>query len=152
VLPALRGMSSSVALALASALLALSGAATAPQRPGLGERLAQVAVVVAVVAFVVELGVAQRDATEPGMMCLSLTTLIAIAVVIATFAGVAASRLPLRPWHRISLVTSGVLGGCTALWHHCAADGVVHVVVGHVVGPAIVGVVLALALARRAPR
>lgn len=141
-LPAGRGVSTSVLLAGLASLLALVGVAVAPQRPAIGERVAQLAIAVALVAFGVELRPMVPGAGSVGVGCLSITVVLALVVSALTTASLAVSGLPLRLWHRIGLATAAVLGSAMAVWHHCAADTVAHVVVGHVGGPLLVGVVL----------
>jgi len=153
-LPAGRGISTSVVLAGVASLLALVGVAVAPRRPGLGERMAQFATAVALVAFAVELRPMVPGPGTLGVGCLSMTGIMALVVSALTMASLAASGLPLRVWHRVGLATAAVLGSAMAVWHHCAAETVVHVMVGHVVGPVLVGVVLVVVpwCRRRRPR
>jgi hypothetical protein len=143
-LPAGRSVSTSVLLAGVASLLALVGVAVAPQRPALGERVAQLATVVALVAFVVELRPMVVGAGSVGVGCLSMTGIMALVISALTTASLAVSGLPLRLWHRVGLATAAVLGSAMAVWHHCAADTVAHVVVGHVGGPLLVMVLLVL--------
>ncbi len=149
---ALRGMTASVWCAAAASLLALVGVVLAPWRPALGERLAQLATAVAVVAFGIELSMMRPGNNDMGMGCLSLTAVIALLTSSLTMLGIAASGLPLRLWHRVGLAVVAVLGGCTSVWHHCANDQLSHVLVGHGVGPIVclgVLVIVGGAIARR---
>jgi hypothetical protein len=141
-LPTGRGWSASVVLAGITSLLALAGVVVAPQRPAVGERIAQLATVVALVAFGLELRPMMPGTGSVGVGCLSMTAIMALGVSALTMASLAVSGLPLRLWHRVGLATAAVLGSAMAVWHHCAADTVAHVVVGHVTGPLLVGVVL----------
>lgn len=141
-LPPGRGVSASVVLAGLTSLLALAGVVVAPQRPAAGERIGQLATVVAFVAFGLELRPMMPGAGTAGVGCLSMTAVMALVVSALTMASLAVSGLPLRLWHRVGLATAAVLGSAMAVWHHCAADTVAHIVVGHVIGPMLVGVVL----------
>jgi hypothetical protein len=151
-LTALRGMTASVWCAASASALALVGVVLAPSRPALGERLAQVATVVAIVAFAIELSTMRPGSDDMGIGCLSATTVVAMVASSLTMIGIAASGLPLRLWHRIGLGVVAVLGGCTAVWHHCAADQLLHTLVGHGVGPIVVLGALVVVLGRRRGR
>jgi hypothetical protein len=146
VLPALRGVSASVVVVGLATVCALAGLAVAPARPGRGERLAQLSVVVAVVGFALELA-----RTVPGGMagagtCFTMTGSVGLVAVVAAGLGVSASGLPLRLWHGVGLGIVGILGACTAVWHHCESDALGHVMLAHVVGPlALVVVVVTVA-------
>jgi len=152
-LSALRGMSTSVVVAALAGALALVGIMAAPQWPGLGERFAQLATAVGVVAFGVELaGIALGDG-DLGAGCLSITAVVALLSAGATMAVLASTGLPLRGWHRVGLSVAGVLGACTAVWHHCPSDRLLHVLVSHALGPlAVLALIVVVASHwRRAP-
>jgi hypothetical protein len=134
-LSALRGMSTSVVLAALAGALALLGVMAAPQRPALGERLAQVATVIALAAFGVELTAIRAGDGDVGSGCLSITTVVALLSSAVTMALLASTGLPLRVWHRVGLAVAGVAGACTAVWHHCPSDRLLHVLVSHALGP-----------------
>jgi hypothetical protein len=151
-LPGGVGISWPVRGALVAAALALVGVVVAPARPALGERFAQLATAVAVVAFALELAPMAFSAGNSGVGCLSITSLMALVASSATAASLSLSGLPLRPWHRAGLAVAAVLGACATLWHHCAANTVLHVVVGHAVGPALVAGALYLILGWRRRR
>lgn len=151
-LPGSGGVSWSVAGALVAAGLALVGVVMAPSRPGLSERFAKVATVVAVVAFALELAPMAMVAGNSGVGCLSITSLVALLASSVTAASLALSGLPLRPWHRAGLAVAAVLGASATIWHHCAADSVVHVVVGHTAGPAVIGLLVFMAIGWRRRR
>ena len=120
-----------------AALLAFLGVALAPERPAVGERLSQLATVVAVIAFAAELS----RAGPPGSMgttgCLATTGAVTVVALLASCGGLWSSGLPLRPWHRIGLAVAVTLGACAAAWHHCMSDQVVHVLFAHGVGPVL---------------
>ena len=141
-LSALRGISTSVVLAALAGGLALLGVMVAPQRPGVGERLAQVASVVAVVAFGAELAGMTGKGVDAGGGCLPVTAVVGVLSSAMMLTVVARSGLPMRWWHRMGVAVAGVLGGCTAVWHHCASDQLVHRVLLHALGPLAVVVTI----------
>jgi hypothetical protein len=146
-LPALRGVSASVVVVGLATVCALAGLAIAPARPGVGERLAQLSVVVAIASFALELGRTVPGGAAGAGTCFSLTGSVGLVAVVVAGLGVSASGLPLRWWHRVSLGLVGVLGACTAVWHHCSSDELGHVMLAHIVGPVVLVVVI-VAVAR----
>lgn len=140
-----RGAAPPVVVAGVASLLALLATAWAPTKPAASERLAQVSAVVAVVAFVAEATRMQDvpDVHELGGACLGITAAITAVAAAVTGAGLLWSRLPLRLWHKVGLATASTLGACSALWHHCPSNEMLHVAVTHTLGPvALIAVVV----------
>lgn len=126
-----------VVVAGVAALLGLIGVALAPERPALGERVAQLATVVAVAAFVAEVTRMDPVAHPGGGLgsCLTSTGVVGAAAAVVVGAALWSSRLPLRLWHKIGLGVASILGACAAIWHHCPSAAVAHVLVAHTLGP-----------------
>lgn len=140
-----RGASTSVFVAALASIIGLIGVVLAPEKPAWGERFSQAAVVVALVAFATE--VLRMNDVPMGSTagCLGIVSIVAVAAAVVTAAGLMASRLPLRAWHRVGLATSTTLGACAALWNHCPSAEVVHVLVAHTLGPvALIAAVVAV--------
>ena len=146
-----RGVSAQVMVAGLASLLALLATALAPAKPAASERLSQVAVVVAVAAFIAE---ATRMDDHPGgqhdfgSSCLTITAGITLAAAVVIAVGLFSSRLPLRLWHKIGLGTAATLGACSALWHHCPSSDMLHVAVAHTLGPVALLAVVVVVLGR----
>lgn len=149
-----RGFALPVVVAGLASLLALCATALAPAKPAASERLSQAATAVAVAAFVAE--VARMDdaaaavtaAADVGVDCLVITAVLTVAAAGLIAAGIYASRLPLRLWHKIGLATAATLGACSALWHHCPSSDMLHIAVGHTLGPVALIAVVVVALGR----
>lgn len=146
-LPALQGLAASVVVVGLASLLALVGVAVAPTRPGAGERLAQLSIPTAVIGFALEVLRAVPGGVGGAGMCFTMTGGIALVAVVAAGLGLSTSGLPLRLWHRIGLGVVGVMGACTAVWHHCQSDELGHVMLAHLVGPLVLLIVV-IALVR----
>jgi hypothetical protein len=142
VLPALRGLTPSVVVVGLASLLALVGVAVAPTQPGAGERLAQLSIPTAVIGFALEVWRAVPGGVGGAGMCFTMTGAVALVAVVAAGLGLSTSGLPLRLWHRIGLGVVGVMGACTAVWHHCSSDEFGHVMLAHLVGPLVLLIVV----------
>jgi hypothetical protein len=149
---------------LASVLAALSGVAAlvavalAPARPALGERLALGALSIGAVALVVEgwLASAMPTDIDLGLVCFAVTLaggLVPVAIVTATLR---ASGLPVRRLHALAATTAGLALAGAAVWLHCPAERLFHLVVGHmallVIALVVVGVLLSRWLTRQSRR
>jgi uncharacterized membrane protein YhaH (DUF805 family) len=131
-----RGVSLPVVVAGLASLLALIAVAAAPQRPASSERIAQVAAVVAVVAFVAEVTRMDDAGVVAGVgSCLSTTVVVGVVAAVVIALGLWSSRAPLRLWHKLGLGVASTLGACSAVWHHCPSNEMVHVLLAHALGP-----------------
>ncbi len=152
-LPPLRDMGASVVVAGAAALLALCAVAVAPARPALGERLAQLAVPIALFAFAAELWRMVPGGATGAAACFGSTAAVASLAAVVVAAGLWSSGLPLRTWHTVGVGVVAVVGACTAVWHHCRSDELLHVIVSHVSGPLLlVGLIVVVVRRRQAAR
>jgi hypothetical protein len=151
-LSANRGVDASVVSAAVAGLVALLAVALAPERPALSERVAQGAALLSVGAFGVELLHMHEGGASGAAACAAIVVVVALVAAGALAAALFASRLPLRPWHRVGLATAAALGASSGVWHHCASHEMWHVLLAHAAVPVVVmGAVAAGLGLRRAP-
>jgi len=141
-------------VAALAGLLAIVAVAVAPQSPGRGERLAQLAIVVGVVAVVVEVALALSlpASGDVGVVCFAFTLIGAVLPIAVVAGALRSSGLPLRPSHAVAAATAGFALAAGTVWLHCPSEALVHLLVGHATLPALVVVGLGLAFAAKLAR
>lgn len=144
-------------VAALAGLLAVAAVGVAPQAPGRGERLAQLAIVVGVLAVVVEgaLALSLPASGDVGAVCFVFTLIGAVLPIAVVAGALRSSGLPLRRAHAVAAAAAGLALAASTVWLHCPSEALVHLLVGHATLPALVVVGLGLAfaakLARRGP-
>jgi hypothetical protein len=140
---------------LASVLAGLSGvvclvaAAWAPTRPGRGERVATVGIVLGAVALLVEGVVASAmpsEVFELGGKCTATMIAVATLPILALFFGFKRAGLPVRRRHAAGMTVAGVAMAGATVWLHCPADNAIHLLSGHMVIPSLIAVGLSVGL------
>lgn len=148
------------ALAGAAAAVALASILVCPSKPGRGERLARISLVVGVLALVVQaLGGLSGDGpglvrSLPGALRCGGVFLVGGAVPLLALGWMLRrSGLPVRKTHAAALAVAAFALSGLGVWRHCAPPNGWHVAVAHLALPAAVtalaGAVVFWVLARR---
>ncbi len=138
----------SIAGAIAAVLCVLASA-VAPSRPAAAERVAIAGIVVAMVALSAE-GYLAFTAPDSGIMLKGIIKcggfVIGFGLLPFGFLVYAMKRsgAPARTLHVLAMGAAALAVGGVAIWRHCPDGGLWHVMIGHVLGPALLLPVLAL--------
>ena len=132
-----------------AAVLCVLAATLAPDRPGLGELVALAGLLTAAVALGAEAYLAMT-APDSGVMLAGILKcggfvigfgLLPFAVLVY---GMKRSGVPARRLHVLAMGAAALAVGGVAIWRHCPDSGLWHVMLGHVVMPALTLPALAL--------
>jgi hypothetical protein len=135
-------------------LLCIVAATLAPQRPGLAERLSLGGLVFAVVALGSEGVLAATSVTtgftaDSAVKCGAMMLALAVIPLGLLVYNLWRSGLPGRPLHAVAATAAAFAVGGVAMWRHCGVAEPLHIVLSHVVLPALVAPGLALVLYTR---
>jgi hypothetical protein len=132
-----------------SGVTCLIAAAWAPTRPGRGEQIATVGLLLGGVAIVVEGVVASAmpgEAFELGGTCAATMVAIATAPIVALFFGIKRAGLPVRRRHAAGMAVAALAMSGATVWMHCPADNAVHLFAGHMGIPLVIAIGLSVGL------
>jgi uncharacterized membrane protein YdcZ (DUF606 family) len=131
-------------------VLALVAIAMATTRPALGERLSLAALVAGAGALVVEgtLALSMPGDAELGFVCFAMTLIGGLLPIVVVVATLRVSGLPVRRLHALSATMTGLALAGAAVWLHCPAEKMFHLVVGHMALPTLAIVCSAFFIAR----
>lgn len=131
-------------LALLASGLALGSLAAAPTTPSRAERIAMVALVLGVVALIVEALTKAAAVALPGsdLKCASVIGAGALLPIALVVLHLKLARTPARALHVVGVIGAGMLASMAAVWAECSATELAHVLRSHLAAPIAVAVVL----------
>ena len=148
-----------IACAGVSAVVCLSAVLLAPTHPGMSERVAMGGILLALVAFGLELwggfvltGGSSEFHLSMTLKCTGrMTAMFMVPLGVLIFA-MRRTGLPVRFLHAAALTTGALSLAAVSSWKACTPDDIVHISLGHIAAPAlfipVVGLI-AWRLARR---
>lgn len=140
-----------------AAALAFAAVVIAPSRPGRGEQLAGITLLVAAGALALEAVGAFKQgdigfSLASTLRCSGMFIVGASAPLGLLWLGLSRSRLPVRRRHHAALASAALAVGGLGVWRHCAPNDLWHMLSAHVALPAVLLPFLVLLLALRAKR